>query len=500
MIPNAAQTLALVKEALGTPNTSTDGMNPLQKSITQALGLVQYDLQAPALSLFPVLTPLRNEIPRVAGAGGTATNWKAVTAINTGKTSGVVSEGNRGAAVTTQVQTYLASYAGLGLEDFVSFEADYASQGFQDVKATAQLNLLRAVMLQEEPMLLGGNTSMALGTTPTPTLSTATGTANGSIGAAIVASVICVALTQDGVYRSTIAGGLPVGPVSKTNTDGSVDSFGPGVAQKSASNTVTTGAGSANTVTATVAPVNGAMGYAWYVGTAGSERLAAITTINSVVLLAIPGASQLASALPSSDQSVNALGFDGLLTLAAKPGSNGYTASLATGTPGTGVGLTSDGAGGIVEFTTAFQSFWNNYRLSPDTVWVSGQELVNISKKIIANGGAPLLRITQDATAEHSEVTGGVRIKAILNPITQTMVALRVHPNITAGTVLFTTREVPYPLPGVGNLCQVKTRKEYYSLEWPLRSRKYEYGVYCDEVLQHYAPFTMGVINNIGNA
>jgi hypothetical protein len=44
---------------------------------------------------------------------------------------------------------------------------------------------------------------------------------------------------------------------------------------------------------------------------------------------------------------------------------------------------------------------------------------------------------------------------------------------------------------------QILTRKEYYQLEWPLKSRKYEYGVYTDEVLQHYAPFSMGVITNV---
>jgi hypothetical protein len=99
----------------------------------------------------------------------------------------------------------------------------------------------------------------------------------------------------------------------------------------------------------------------------------------------------------------------------------------------------------------------------------------------------------------HSGITGGVLLDAILNPITQTMVKLRVHPDQPAGTLLFTTKELPYPLSGVGNVFQIKTRKEYYQLEWPLRSRKYEYGVYADEVLQHYAPFSLGVITNIGN-
>jgi hypothetical protein len=491
------QTLALVKEALGAPNEALRG--DLAKGITQATGLVAYDLQAPALSMIPVITPLRNLIPRVKGSGGTATNWKAITGINTTNVGLGVSEGNRGGAVTTVVTPYTAAYAGLGLEDFVTFEADDAAQGFQDAKATAALNLLRSVMIGEEAILLGGNASTAFGTTPTPTL--AAGTTGGTIGASITVSVIAVALTLDGLSRSTLAAGLPTAAIARTNTDGSSDSFGGGVAQKSAAATQAVSAGSTNTVSAIVAAVAGAVAYAWYAGTAGAERLFAITTINSCLITSLPGSSQLASALPSSDQSRNLLVFDGLLTYCANAGTNGaYRAVMPTGTAGTGTGLTSDAAGGIVEITTAFRYFWDNYRLSPDTIWVSAQELVNITKKVVGNSGAPLLRFTQDATAQHSAITGGVLLDAILNPITQTMVKLRVHPNMPAGTLVFTTSSIPYPLSGVGNVMQVKTRREYYQIDWPLRSRKNEIGVYADEVLQVYATFSLGTITNIGNA
>lgn len=494
MLVDTNKSLELIKAALGNPLKADD---ELIKAITQATGLVQYDLQAPALSLIPLITPLRNEIPRVPGNGGTATNWRAVTGINTAKMNPGVSEGNRGGVVTTTTANYVATYAGLGLEDYVTFEADYAAQGFQDVKATAALNLLRALMIAEEQVLVGGQTSFGLGTTPTPTLAAAT--TGGTIGASVVVSVIAVALTLDGFQRSGSAGPLPIGPLAKTNADGSSDNFGPGVAQKSANAKVTVSAGTTNSVTGTVTPVAGAVAYAWYAGTAGNERLFSITTINSVVITSLPGASQLASALPASDQSQNALVFDGFMAQAFKSGSNAYIANLATGTPGTGTGLTSDGAGGIVEITTAFASFWDNYRLSPDTIWASRQELVNITKKVIANAGAPLIRYTQGAGEEHSKITGGALLDSILNPITQTMVKLRVHPNIPAGTLLMTTKTVPYPLPGVGNLYQVKERRGYYQLEWPLKSRKYEYGVYVDEVLQHYFPASIGIINNIAN-
>ena len=175
-----------------------------------------------------------------------------------------------------------------------------------------------------------------------------------------------------------------------------------------------------------------------------------------------------------------------------------YIVSQATGTAGTGTPLTSDGAGGIVEFEAAFINFYNKYRLSPTVIYLSAQELVNITKKIVANGGAPLLRLTTDA-ANPSSLQAGVVIGQYLNKVMNVQVAVRVHPNMPAGTVLFYTEKLPYALSNVGEVARMLMRQDYYQLEWPLKTRKYEYGVYADGVLQHYAPFSMGVINNIAN-
>jgi hypothetical protein len=78
------------------------------------------------------------------------------------------------------------------------------------------------------------------------------------------------------------------------------------------------------------------------------------------------------------------------------------------------------------------------------------------------------------------------------------VISIKIHPNMPAGTVLMTTAKLPYPLSNVGNVMQIRCRQDYYQIEWPLRSRKYEYGVYADEVLQHYFPASMCVIQNIG--
>lgn len=487
--------------------------NPIPDAIAKAFtqsgspttGLTAYDLEQGAKVLYPVLTPLRNSIPRVKGDGGTATNWKAITGINTNRLAGGVSQGNRGGVIATTTKDYTAPYRGIGFEDYATFEADYAAGGFEDVKARAAEGLLRSLMIYEESLILGGNSSLSLGTTPTPTV--ANTTTGGNIAAGTY-NVICVALTLEGFQNVGSVGQVITaapqvqGSISRVNADGSSDTYGGGSAQKSAAGSTTT-TGSTSTITASVAAVSGAFAYAWFAGTAGSERLQYISTINSVSLTSLNGVGQLASALPSSDNSVNNLVFDGLLTQCLTAGSGATIVTQATGAAGTGTPLTSDGAGGIVEIDTIFRSMWENYRLSPDIMYVNSQELFNITKKVIAGGAAPLFRFNIDKNSGGVDsISAGAVVGSYLNKYTMgggQLVKVVLHPNVPAGTILFRTTASPYPLSGVDQILRIKTRKEYYQLEWPLRSRKYEYGVYADELLQNYFPPAFAVLNNIGN-
>ena len=78
---------------------------------------------------------------------------------------------------------------------------------------------------------------------------------------------------------------------------------------------------------------------------------------------------------------------------------------------------------------------------------------------------------------------------------------IRVHPNVPPGTIIAWTKELPawYQNNEVPNVAEVITRKDYYRIDWPPRTRKREYGVYAEEVLACYATFGLGVINNITN-
>jgi hypothetical protein len=492
-----AETLAALKKAQANPSAELAKANTFVQPGSATSGINFYDLEEGAKLLYPVLTPLRNEIPRVSGRGGIQANWRAITAINVGAQRAGVSEGNRGGMMNVSTQDYVAAYRGIGLESAVTFEADYAAENFDDVKALSVKTLLESLMIQEEISILGGNNSVALGTTGTPAL---VASASGGTLATLTYSVICVAMTLDNFINSSVAGGIAA-QLSRTNTDGSTDVFGGGAAAKSANATVAV-TGPTGSIAATVAAKTGAVAYAWFWGAAGSEVLGAITTINSVSITATATGTQTAASLTNggSDNSTNSLIFDGLLYQAFKSGSNALIVTQPTGVAGTGTPLTGDGAGGIVEFDVVLKSLWDNYRLSPTKIYVSSQEQQNVSKKILAGGSSAAQRFV--FTVDQGKIGGGVMVTSYRNKFSMNgavEIPIVLHPNMPAGTVLFFTNKLPYPLSNVGNVVQVRTRREYYQIEWPLRSRKYEYGVYADEVLQNYFPPSMAVITNIAN-
>lgn len=496
---NINATLEAMKAALA----GGQGPEAFAKAYNVALGLVNYDLEAGAKLLFPwgaSITPLRNEIPReTSNRGDTAHRWKQINGINTTLMPPGVSEGNRGGVITTTESNQLSSYAGLGEEDYVTFEAEYAAKGFDDVLALASENLLKALMISEERMILGGNSTVSLGTTPTPSRTGATTGGALSDGTYYVG---CVALTQDGYQRATVASGV-VQQISRTNADGSSDTINGGTAAPSAqSASVTLNAGTAvQRISANVTAVRGAVAYAWYLGSSASLLyLQQITTINSVnFTTALVTTTQNFVSLAATDYSnVGTYGFSGIMYSGAFDSTtSAYYSALATGTDGTGTALTTDNSGGVVEINALLKDRWDNYRVSPDTMWLNSQEMLSLKVLIVKNGGSPLIRLNSDANRPVSDLVAGAVVGEYLNPITATLMKVRVHPFQTAGTMLFTTREVPYAGSRVPQVIKMMCRQEYYSTLWPLRTRKREYGVYVDETLLNYFPPSQAVLTNV---
>jgi hypothetical protein len=72
---------------------------------------------------------------------------------------------------------------------------------------------------------------------------------------------------------------------------------------------------------------------------------------------------------------------------------------------------------------------------------------------------------------------------------------MEIHPYLTPGTLFMQTEQLPYPLSNVSNVAQVKCRRDYHQIDWPITSRVYQFGVYVDEVLQVFAPFSFCVLS-----
>lgn len=179
------------------------------------------------------------------------------------------------------VQNVTASFKTSGMDDYVTEQAYMAGLTFEDLMALAATTLLQGTMEGEERLDIGGNASLALGTTPTPTQGAVASTGGGLSNATY--SVICVALTYLGAEfstaptnqnTSTAAGGAIALPYTRANMDGTSDLINGFSGQQSAAASITlSGGGSAQILNVAVTAVANAYGYAWYVqsGGTGSE-------------------------------------------------------------------------------------------------------------------------------------------------------------------------------------------------------------------------------------
>lgn len=495
-------------------------------TISQATGLLWYDLKPVVQFLHPYkeLIPLISRLPRVEADGGNSFHWKRINAINVNNIGIGVSEGNRGARIAIAEQDQLASYKTLGLESSVTFEARLGSKNLSpevlgiNVQAT-----LRSVMIGEEQTLLLGNSSLALGTTPTPTLAKAGTT--GNWGGTVTVYVMCVALSGFGnlgysTYNNvTNLGGVP-SAITKVNADGSTDTYGGGSAKPSAEANIAS-VTTAQVVTASVAPVAGAIGYAWYVGTtSGAERLAKITAGNQVILTQNASATaQPVTNLQSSglyqDNSTNSLVPDGILSqIFGNIFGGQYTTTMQTNNnlpsnvtvslggslvytmPTANTGLSISGTN-IAEFDSLLQAAYDQYKLGYNRILMSSVDIAQFMGTMLAQSSTSLFRIMFEADQKTGRILAGRRVTSYLNKFFGNTLDIDIHPFIPPGTIVFWSDNIPYELSGVTNLLEAHVRQDYYQIQWPLKTRRYEYGVYADEVFACYFTPAFAAITNV---
>jgi hypothetical protein len=481
---------------------------------TTATGLTGFNLEAPSKSLFPVLSPLRNVIPRTKAQNGAKTaQWKAITAINAGNARATTPFGAAGNTISTKEQDFAAPYKIISLGDTVQYDAQIQAQGFQDLRATSGVNTLYALMEQEEVVLMGGQ-NFTLGTPSAPSLVNAT--TGGTIGPVNV-GVAVAARTMQGYYDGQ--SGLP-------------------------STQATTGVltGATNQVTATAVYVPGATIYDWYVGTAGGTLYYyGSTTINIMVISNVPvaaatttgitygGASlpgyytnatppvwtastTAAIATAAGDNSIDTNAFNGIIASLVGDYVNGQFVQHGTGLNCGSYIASLNGAlltgnnGTINEIDAALMYLWNNARVSPTKILMNATDRVNASNKMIATGGAYLM-FQPDNVAQRQGVVGGQVVSQYINKaMNGVAIPIEVHPYLPQGTILGLTESLPYPNNKVSNVLEIETQLEYQQIEYAVNRQsgttggpRYDFEVRAQETFKNYFPGSMFMIQNVKN-
>lgn len=495
--------------------------------VSTALGFNFYDLRGPVQFLYPVNTPFRNTMPRfdrVNDGWGTAAHWQATR--NPGTPYAGAMEGQRVSVGTPDDNPYTASYKELGMERSVTFTAQAAGEGFTDNVPDEHIRGLHSLQLQEESFILMGNSGTAsgnngyvLGTCPTPTTTQASGSSSLTSGQTVY--VACVALTPLGYPSNGQYGynGIPSVPggltptFARTNADGTTNTLNGGTSAISALSTIITIGSSGNTVTATVGSnsgtgpgVEGAVGYAWYVGTGGTlatSYLYAITAVPQVVISAIPSsANQAGNATGlNADHSFQSLDFDGLRAYSQNAG--GIWKSQFGQGPSGSSSLTSGKDGTIVEFENILETQATSYQAQVNAIWCGSQARLTIdqAQKYGGANGQPfvvLLSPTQTGDLMGSYFFTSYQSRWSGDGNKGPTIPIKWHPMLPPGAIMFDITENPYPTSRIPFVRGMYVQRDYYSIEWPLVSRNWQFGTYVHEVLAHMVPWITAFIDFVG--
>lgn len=453
-----------------------NGLDPAAVRKDYPSGLVGYDLEPAARVLQPVITPLRNRLPRVAGKGGTAANWRQVTTLDTNKTNQFPGFGTKANVLSYTETDRSATYKSIALGDNVSIEAIQQAKGLEDARAQMAVRLLENVMIVEEQTLIGGRGSAALGTVTAPTV------ANTTTGGTVAANTYYVTVRAcTGIGRSTAAANISAATASPARGKKSIQ-------------TATTTSGSTSTINASTPAVVGALFYEWYVGTNNDNTtctLEAITSINSVNLTAIAGTGGIIPA----DNSQDSNSFDGLFVQGISSSDYnafGYTKKFATGTNGTGTVFQ------ISDIDTMLVSLWQTYGAIPDALLTSPNHAKDLTAKARSAG---MIRQVVDNGPGLGKLMAGSRVSGYIHPVVDKELEIIADPWWFDGSIMAVSFGLPpgVPLAETRNAYEVKTQLDYYQLEYAVIAPKYEIEVRSLEALATYFLLGTGILWNVAN-
>ena len=446
------------------------------------VGFTPFDLQDSIEFLVPVMTPLRNSIPR-RKAQGQAVQIRQITGYSNSRTGGVPNLNtffnsatntstyngitlNRPNTISYSADALVVPFVENGISDSVEYQAQFAAQGFTDLRQLSNTAAIYSHMLGEENNILN-STSAVL-----PVAGVTATTANGGT-----------------------ATGLPAGTYTPLVTISSA--FGESEALTGESTTVE--AGESVTVTLNSVPV-GAVALNVYVTVSGIHYVGRTTSTASgsfPVLFAVtptlPSTSADNGSSPAYQFGGTALGTTGytgmistLLGNGSTPAAAGYVKAV-NGPLGT--------AAPFGEINTMLVEMWETNRAQPGTLYTSGRIQAALLAEIQQQGSATSYRANY-MTGDDGIIVGGA-VTGITSPVGGPALNIVAHPFIPEGVVIAHSTTLPSPVSGVPGTATIDNVVDLTTIEWPQIGMSYDLSTYQYGSFVFHTPGFDGILTGI---
>lgn len=443
--------------------------NPLNDSYSGVTGLVPYDLEPALALLVPRSFILRNSTSRIGGIGQ-AYEFRRILGVTNSNTGGVPNMStffnptgttaqfgpvtlNRPSKIEYAADKIVLSHVNQGVSDQVDLTAQFAGQGYTDLRQLSHTSTIWAHMLGEERNMLNGRASVIDISGVTASAGAVTLTSTTGMPAQTSADVYVTFSSSAGESQAISAG-------SVTTTSGQ------GVALEISS--IPSGTIAVNTYVD---------GTAIYKGTTVLSNGASPTTFAIV------------SALPSTsvdNGSGNSLGYDGYVSTLTNPALSGdvvaLNSTLSQSVPG-------------ADFQSVFYNLYSSVIADPDMILTTASIRKALAASIQQEGTPTGYRLNYQTGSDG--VTIGSVVTAIQNESTGKMVDVVAHPYMPAGVALIHSKTLPFPDSGVSETVQVVNVQDMIVLEWPQIQLSWDISTYQYGTLAFRAPAWSGAITNI---
>ena len=477
-------------------------MAGLGKSFTTgtpvSTGLVPFDLEAPSHLLYWFDTPLRAKLPRLPGRGSSH-RTKVITAITGSQTSAsapitdpTLSEitnfsswpnsnlGPSGAQVGVDVNI---GYSFLGRNENLSWLAQFAGVGFEDITSLANLILMHEAYFDEEYLNIAGSShAITAPASVSLTVRTAvtgeTAITNGDGTHNWVTASACNYYGETASCTAVDAGAITTSQVVDVVIT-------PG----------TTSAGQQFRLYFQIAGTPFVRGTAAFVAQCGGTKY----TLQG----AMPSNATTPHPLAADSGTGASTRWDGLISVIS--GSAAANSVYPAGFLGSYVNTNVQAMLSLNVLNTALKGMYDNsnaygtgagaFRASPEELICEGFDSANLSSDVAKNSSGTNYQLLIQQ-GDMAGVLHGTAVSQVVNPVTRRIVNITVHPGWLQGTAVLTQWTTPQAARN-GNVFEMRMCQDLLSVAWPVIDPTYRYSIFEYGTFFAQAPQYSGLLSGL---